>query len=263
MCLPECCFYVISCFFSFPSIFPFTNENFHSCWIRLSNRLFSHKKHRIFFNQKKIQELRLNWTDMPIDDKVSADRQSFVFWKKKYFFSLSNPFECQKINSNCFWKFSRRLRNLQTKREKWSDGVIPVFSGSFFIAHSLEYIITACRCSLRIHSRAKRYRFFGNFHLERELNNRILSFAESPAVSNSPANYSIPCSHSLSYCERRTLHAIALSLPSRPSFTFHTFAEFLFWLCGGIFHLQIYIEHSNEYFVFFWQLEVGHSDSSM
>lgn len=35
------------------SPFPFTNENFHSCWIRLSIRLFSHKTHRIFFNLKK------------------------------------------------------------------------------------------------------------------------------------------------------------------------------------------------------------------
>lgn len=156
---------------------------------------------------------------MPIDDKVSADRYSFVFMKKKNINIIPfaqilkrNSFECQKINSNRSDEIFPSTWKRQTKREKWSDGVIPVFFLLFFnIPHSLKYIITACRCSLRIHSRAKRYRFFGNFHSERELKNRILSFSHFPAisfVSNSPPNYS----RSLSICERGKHYTLALWL---------------------------------------------------
>lgn len=137
---------------------------------------------------------------MSIDDKVSAKCQRFVFTWKENEFNFSPAYSWsktemqmskkQKINLNCFP--STQKQDSEKSREmgqRWRLCFQLFFSirfSLFFLStlHILvEYIITACRCSLRIHSRAKWYRFFGNFHLEREeLMYEILSCVRSLAL---------------------------------------------------------------------------------
>lgn len=111
---------------------------------------------------------------MSIDDKVSAKRWRFFFSVFSRYWSETHS-SVKKVKS-----VLKPIPQLKYSKHKFEKNRSTVYF-QFFLwtlfsnAHFSEYIETACRCSLRIHSRAKWYRFFGNFHLKRELMYEILS----------------------------------------------------------------------------------------
>lgn len=215
---------------------------------------------------------------MSIDDKVSAKRWRFFFSVFSRYWSETHS-SVKKVKS-----VLKPIPQLKYSKHKFEKNRSTVYF-QFFLwtlfsnAHFSEYIETACRCSLRIHSRAKWYRFFGNFHLKRELMYEILSsslsycslslshlshFPANSFASNSQPNDPSSFSLSLSVWEETKITRSRAVSPI-VSFVFHTFAEFKFFPIaeyGGIFHLQFSIEHSKT-FSLIWQTKIGHLNTSV